>query len=100
MKTAQELRQGNVFMVDGVAKVVLKTEYSRSGRSGAVIKMKMKDLLTGAGSEVVYRADDKFDVLILDKKSVTYSYFADQCMYLWMTNTTNTKSKRTAWAMC
>jgi hypothetical protein len=26
MKTAQELRQGNVFMVDGVAKVVLKTE--------------------------------------------------------------------------
>ena len=83
MKTAQELRQGNVFMVDGVAKVVLKTEYSRSGRSGAVIKMKMKDLLTGAGSEVVYRADDKFDVLILDKKSVTYSYFADP-MYVFM----------------
>ena len=70
-------------MVDGVAKVVLKTEYSRSGRSGAVIKMKMKDLLTGAGSEVVYRADDKFDVLILDKKSVTYSYFADP-MYVFM----------------
>ena len=73
MKTAQELRAGNVFMADGVAKVVLKTEYSRSGRSGSIIKMKMKDLLTGAGTEVVYRADDKFDVLVLEKKSVTYS---------------------------
>ena len=83
MKTAQELRAGNVFMADGVAKVVLKTEYSRSGRSGSIIKMKMKDLLTGAGSEVVYRADDKFDVLVLDKKSVTYSYFADP-MYVFM----------------
>ena len=83
MKTAQELRAGNVFMADGVAKVVLKTEYSRSGRSGSIIKMKMKDLLTGAGSEVVYRADDKFDVLVLDKKSVTYSYFGDP-MYVFM----------------
>ena len=70
-------------MADGVAKVVLKTEYSRSGRSGSIIKMKMKDLLTGAGTEVVYRADDKFDVLVLDKKSVTYSYFADP-MYVFM----------------
>ena len=43
MKTAQELRVGNVFMQDGSAKVVLKSEYSRSGRSGSIIKMKMKD---------------------------------------------------------
>ncbi|AXF86189.1 Elongation factor P [Ephemeroptericola cinctiostellae] len=83
MKSAQELRVGNVFMQDGAAKVVLKTEYSRSGRSGAVIKMKMKDLLTGAGAETVYSADDKFDVVILDKKRVTYSYFGDP-MYVFM----------------
>ena len=83
MKTAQELRAGNVFMADGVAKVVLKTEYSRSGRSGSIIKMKMKDLLTGAGAETVYSADDKFDVVILDKKRVTYSYFGDP-MYVFM----------------
>ncbi|MGL4766588.1 MAG: elongation factor P [Formosimonas sp.] len=83
MKIAQELRVGNVFMLDGAAKVVLKTEYSRSGRSGAVIKMKMKDLLTGAGSENVFSADDKLDVVVLDKKRVTYSYFNDP-MYVFM----------------
>ena len=83
MKIAQELRVGNVFMNDGSAKVVLKNEYSSSGRSGSVIKMKMKDLLTGAGAELVFNAADKMDVVVLDKKRVTYSYFGDP-MYVFM----------------
>ena len=77
MKTAQELRAGNVFMVGNDAMVVLKAEYSKSGRNASVVKMKMKNLLTGSPSETVYRADDKFDVIQLDRKEVTYSYFAD-----------------------
>ena len=83
MKTAQELRAGNVFMVGNDAMVVLKAEYSKSGRNASVVKMKMKNLLTGAPSETVYRADDKFDVVMLDRKEVTYSYFADP-MYVFM----------------
>jgi elongation factor P len=77
MKTAQELRTGNVFMVGNDPMVVLKAEYNKSGRNAAVVKMKMKNLLSGAGAETVYRADDKFDVVQLDRKEVTYSYFAD-----------------------
>ena len=83
MKTAQELRAGNVFMVGNDAMVVLKAEYSKSGRNASVVKMKMKNLITGAPSETVYRADDKFDVVQLDRKEVTYSYFADP-MYVFM----------------
>ena len=83
MKTAQELRAGNVFMVGNDAMVVLKAEYSKSGRNASVVKMKMKNLLTGAPSETVYRADDKFDVVQLDRKEVTFSYFADP-MYVFM----------------
>ncbi len=83
MKIAQELRVGNVFMVGAEPMVVLKTEYSKSGRNASVVKMKMKNLLTGSPSETVYRADDKFDVIVLDKKEVTYSYFADP-MYVFM----------------
>ena len=83
MKTAQELRAGNVFMVGNDAMVVLKAEYSKSGRNASVVKMKMKNLLTGSPSETVYRADDKFDVVQLERKEVTYSYFADP-MYVFM----------------
>ncbi len=77
MKTAQELRAGNVIMVDGVPLVVVKAEYNKSGRSTAVVKMKFKNLLTEAPSETIYGAGDKFDVIVLEKKEATYSYFAD-----------------------
>ena len=83
MKTAQELRSGNVFMVGKDPMVVLKSEYSKGGRGASTVKMKMKNLLNGAVTETVYRADDKFEDIILERKEVTYSYFADP-HYVWM----------------
>ncbi len=83
MKTAMEFRAGNVISINGSPMVVLKTEYNKSGRNAAVVKMKMKNLLTGQAQESVYKADDKFDQIILENKDVTYSYFADP-MYVFM----------------
>ncbi|UOO88585.1 elongation factor P [Vitreoscilla massiliensis] len=83
MKTAQELRAGNVFMVGNDPMVVQKSEYNKSGRNAAVVKMKLKNLLTGAATESVYKADEKFDVVVLDRKQCNYSYFADP-MYVFM----------------
>lgn len=83
MKTAQELRVGNVFMVGNAPMVVLKAEYSKSGRNSSVVKMKFKNLLTESPSEAVYKADDKFEIVVLEKKEVSYSYFADP-MYVFM----------------
>jgi len=83
MKLAQEIRAGNVIMQGKDPMVVLKTEYARGGRGAATVRMKMKNLLNGAGAEVVFKADDKMDQVILDKKECTYSYFADP-MYAFM----------------
>ena len=58
MKIAQELRAGNVIMVGTDPMVILKAEYNKSGRNSAVVKMKMKNLLTEAPSENVYNASD------------------------------------------
>ncbi|MDE2401798.1 MAG: elongation factor P [Burkholderiales bacterium] len=83
MKLAQEIRAGNVIMQGKDPMVVLKTEYSRGGRGAATVRIKMKSLLSGFGAEVVFKADDKMDQVILDKKECTYSYFADP-MYAFM----------------
>jgi elongation factor P len=83
MKIAQDLRAGNVIMVGADPMVILKAEYSRSGRNGSVVKMKMKNLLNESAKEWVYAADDKFEQVLLDRKEVTYSYFADP-MYVFM----------------
>lgn len=77
MKTAQEIRVGNVIMVGKDPLVVQRAEFNKSGRNASVVKMKLKNLLSGSASETVYRADEKFEVVLLERKEVTYSYFAD-----------------------
>jgi elongation factor P len=83
MKIAQEIRAGNVIMHGKDPMVVLKTEYARGGRNAATVRMKLKSLLNNFGTEVVFKADDKMDQIVLDKKDCTYSYFADP-MYVFM----------------
>jgi elongation factor P len=88
MKVAQEIRVGNVIMQGKDPMIVLRTEYSRGGRGAATVRMKLKALLSNMGTEVVFKADDKMDQVILDQKECTYSYFADP-MYVFMDNDYN-----------
>jgi elongation factor P len=83
MIQAQEVRAGNVIMVGKDPMVVQRAEYNKGGRNAAVMRMKLKNLLTGGASEVVYKADEKLENIVLERKEVTYSYFADP-MYVFM----------------
>src|SRR5260221_11135116 len=83
MKIAQELRSGNVIMVGKDPMVVLKAEYNKGGRNAATMKMKMKNLLNGSNMETVYKADEKVELLMPEKKEDTFSYFTDP-MYVFM----------------
>ena len=88
MKIEQEIRAGNVIMLGKEPMVVQKADFSKSGRNASVVKMKMRNLLTGAPTESVYRADDKFEMVVLERKEVTFSYYADP-MYVFMDNEFN-----------
>jgi elongation factor P len=83
MKPAKEIRVGNIIMVDAKPFIVLRSDVNGSSRTGFTYKWKMKNLLTNSPLENVFRGDDKFDVVVLDKKPVTYSYFADP-LYVFM----------------
>ena len=99
MKIAQEIRAGNVIMVGKDPLVVQKAEFSKSGRNASVVKMKLKNLLSGAATETVYRADEKFEMVMLERKEVTYSYFAEPSYVFWTPGSTSMKSTRKTWAM-
>lgn len=83
MKTAMELRSGNVIMVGNDPMVVQRAEFTKSGRNASVVKMKLKNLFSNTTLETVYKADEKFDLVVLDKKECAYSYFADP-LYVFM----------------
>lgn len=83
MKTAQEIRPGQVIMIDGSPWKVQKNDFHRAGRNSAVNKMKLKNLLTGVATETAFKADDKLEQIVLEQKDVTYSYYADP-MYVFV----------------
>jgi elongation factor P len=83
MIQAQEVRAGNVIMVGKDPMVVQRAEYNKGGRNAAVMRMKLKNLLTGGATEVVYKADEKLENIVLERKEATFSYFADP-MYVFM----------------
>jgi elongation factor P len=74
MKFASDLRSGNVIMIGRDPMVVMKAEYNKSGRNAAVMKLKLKNLLQGTMSEGVYKADERFEDITLDRKEATFSY--------------------------
>jgi elongation factor P len=69
MKTGQELRAGHVINIDGSPWLIQKVEISRSGRNTAVVKTKLKNLLNGYLTETPYKADDKFEDIVVTGKS-------------------------------
>jgi len=101
MKIAQELRAGNVVMIGKDPMVVQKAEFSKSGRNASVVKMKLKNLLNGSGMESVYRADDKFETVNLDRKewNAPIPTLPTRFMCSWTASTTSTKSRATTSAM-
>lgn len=83
MKFAQDLKAGNVVVMDGSPMVIQKAEYNKSGRNAAVMKFKFRNLLTGTNSEGVYKTDEKFEDIIMEAKEVNFSY-EDGDMYVFM----------------
>lgn len=76
MKTAQEMRVNSVALIDGQPWLIQKAEFTKSGRNSAIVKMKLKNLLNGSKTETVYKADDKMEPVILERKEVTLSYIS------------------------
>jgi len=83
MKTAQEMKPSSVALIEGQPWLVQKTEYTKSGRNSAIVKMKLKNLITGSSTETVYKFDDKMEPAHLDRIEVTYSYSTDS-VYVFM----------------
>lgn len=70
-------------MVDGSPYVVVKSEFNKSGRGASTVSLKFRTLRGTAIRQEVYKADVKFEDIVLDRKQCTYTYFGDP-MYVFM----------------
>lgn len=79
MRLAKDVRAGNIFKRDDRLFLILKAKQhkSTSGRRASAMEMKLKitDILSkNYTGEITIDADDKLDVVILDKHLSTFMY--------------------------
>jgi elongation factor P len=71
---------------DGLFSVV-EFQHVKPGKGGAFVRTKLKNVRTGAVIERTYRADEKLEQAIIDKREMQYLY-RDGEDYVFMDNTT------------
>jgi elongation factor P len=74
--TAGQLNPGNVVMVEKTPLVVMKKSITKSGRNAAICKLRLRDLLSGRNTETVVKSEEKMEMIVLEQKECTYSYYS------------------------
>src|SRR6202049_2665866 len=74
MISTSDFRNGTMFDMDGQLLEVVTVEHIKLARAGAVIKAKLRNVLTGSIFEHSFRSGDKYKTVRIDKKEATYLY--------------------------
>lgn len=74
MLNVQELRNGMTFLMDGQLYITLKYEHIKMGRGSATIKIKAKNLLTGATTDKSFVNSAKVEEANTSRRPMQYLY--------------------------
>ncbi|NTW14827.1 MAG: elongation factor P [Candidatus Moranbacteria bacterium] len=69
-----DIKNGKKIVWDGQPYVVLEYQHSKTGRAGAVMRTKLRNLLTGATIEYTFQDKDKFEEAEVTKSSAQFLY--------------------------
>ena len=85
--SSNDLKNGmTVDLPEGLFSVV-ESQHVKPGKGGAFVRTKLKNVRTGAVIERTYRADEKLEQAIIDKREMQYLY-RDGDQYVFMDNAT------------
>src|SRR5438105_11156585 len=66
---------------------VLECQHVKPGKGGAFVRTKLKNVRTGAALDRTYRADERLEQAVIDKREMQYLY-RDGQQFVFMDNTT------------
>src|ERR1700761_64990 len=69
-----DLKKGTVIELDGAPHQVVESSHIAMGRGGAVMRTKLKNLLTGAVVEKSFRSSDKIAPAEVDRQNMQLLY--------------------------
>ena len=74
MITTNDFRPGSAFEMDGQLVTILNVEHIKLARGSAVIKAKLRNILSGSIFEQSFRSGDKYKVVRIEKSEASYLY--------------------------
>ena len=74
MISTGELKEGVTIEFEGQPCSIIEWQHVKIGRGGAIVRMKLRNLRTGALFDRTCDSGDKFRRLELDRSTVTYQY--------------------------
>lgn len=69
-----DIKNGKKILWEGEPYVVLEYQHSKMGRAGAVMRTKLKNIITGAIIEYTFQDKDKFEEVETVKSTAQYLY--------------------------
>src|SRR3981081_1701824 len=72
--TTNDLKNGMVLNLDGQLWSVVWFQHHKPGKGGAVMRTKLKNVLSGKVVDKTFNADVKVEVANVDKRDMTYLY--------------------------
>ena len=83
MISAGEFRNGITFDKDGKGMQVVEFQHVKPGKGAAFVRVKMKNVITGAVTETSFNPTAKFPTAFVERKKMEYSY-NDGALYYFM----------------
>jgi len=74
MITTADFRNGMTIEIDGTLFNIVYFQHVKPGKGGAFVRTKLKNLKTGAVMDKTFRAGEKVELAILDKRNMQYLY--------------------------
>jgi len=87
MVSTNDLKNGMVLNLDGQLWSVIWFQHHKPGKGGAVMRTKLRNVASGAVVERTFRADEKVDQAVVDKREMSYLYH-DGTHYVFMDSQT------------
>ena len=74
MYSINEIKTGKLVKISGEPYVVTRTDHHKMGRGGAVLKVKLKNLITGNILDKTFQGNDKAEPADTQKKKANFMY--------------------------
>ena len=85
--TAGESRNGVTFEMDGQVQQVIEVQHVKPGKGAAFVRVKMKNVVTGAVTETSFNPTAKFEEAFVERREMQYLYNEGD-LYYFMDNDT------------